>query len=164
MRGLKTAIRVSNVLSWINMVIWGYFVLQMVLAGISTGAILFVVFGFFLSAVVLHNYAAQQLTKSLRDPAVPLDHQTPAGIRFIGLVALLFGVIFLGCGFIFLFYSREMLKIVQAQSPMFKEINVALVRKEGIIVMLPGLAVTVNVFLSFRLLRWYYLSKDNAVK
>jgi len=141
------------------MVIWGYFVLQMVLAGISTGAILFVVFGFFLSAVVLHNYAALQLTKSLRDPAVPLGHQTPAGIRFIGMVALLFGVIFLGCGLILLVNSGEMLKLMQAQSTMFKDINVALVRKQGVTAMLLGLAVTVNVFLSFRLLRWYFLSK-----
>jgi hypothetical protein len=122
------------------------------------------VIAFFLSAIVLHNYAALQLQKSIRNPAIKLSNHTPTGIRFVGFIALFLGVCYLANGFKVLQDPIESLKLVQAQAPeYFKTVPVANIRIWGAIVLMLGMCISVNVFLNFRLLRWYYLVKQSDI-
>src|SRR5262249_51515427 len=113
-------------------------------------------------AIPLNCYAALQLHKSIRQPAVKLSHQTPAGIRFVGFVAMFFGILTVSDAVTALvhpaqltesfqqIYSNSNVKDTPAISP-------AMARNVSIVLLLLGLSVVVNVQLNFRLLRWYYL-------
>jgi len=156
---MRRVLQVSNVLSWINLIFWGLVSFLFLLLGALGGMFPFLVIGFFLSAVALHSYAALQLHKSLRNPAIPLGGQTPTGIRFIGFVALFFGI---GCtinSFTILRNPGESLKLMQSQMAQAKVITIPAIRTWCLITLMLGLSIVVNVFLNFRLLRWYYFIK-----
>jgi hypothetical protein len=161
---MKTAVKISNVLSWINIIVWGLVILEALVIGLASGVFLYLILAFFLSSVILHSYAALKLRKSIRNPDIPLGSQTPAGIRFIGFVALLFGASCLANGITILQNAKESLKFMQAQMPQLKDMNVSYMRSLGAVAVLVGLSVAGNVFINFRLLRWYQFSKANSEK
>jgi hypothetical protein len=107
---------------------------------------------------LLHSYAALQLHKSIKNPAVPLSNQTPVGIRLIGFVALFFGITYFANGIAILQSPGEFVKLMQAQLPQAKFNNGSL-RAGGLFTLLCGLSISLNVFLNFRLLRWYFFMK-----
>ena len=154
---------ISTILSWINLVFWSFICLGMLL-GTAVGGAAFLIGAFFFSAIPLHSYAALQLHKSLRNPAVPLKRQTITGLRLMGFVTLFFGVMFLANSFAALRNTKEVLEMERSLWPGFKDFNERSVRTGGVFALLLGLSVTVNVFLNFRLLRWYYMSKEDQDK
>jgi len=161
---MKTVLKIAAVLSWINLIVWGLFVVILVLSALSFHSMAFVIFAFFLSAIVLHNYAALQLQKSIRNPAIKLSNHTPTGLRFVGFIALFLGVCYLANGFALLQDPQGWLKSMQTQAPeFFKTLSVSAIREGGAIALVLGLCIAVNVLLNFRLLRWYYLVKQSDI-
>lgn len=161
---MNKALKIASVLSWINLIVWGIICLLGLLSMLTSGNVVMIVGFFLLSSIVLHSYAAIQLHKSIRNPAVPLSSQTPTGIRFIGFAALFFGITYLAYGTAIIQNAKEFLQMVQSSMPQFKEVREKDLRVGGVIAMLLGMSITINVFLNFRLLRWYLLSRNNVDK
>ena len=70
---MKTALKISNVLSWINLIIGGILVLGGLLSMLMTpNASILLVSIVLTGSIVLHSYAALQLRKSIIHPEVPL--------------------------------------------------------------------------------------------
>ena len=100
-----------------------------------------------------------------------VEQQTPMGIRFVGFIALFFGVNSIGDGFALIKNPREFLDFLKdfytkqapeiAQMPAFKSIGLADMRTAGVICLILGLCMAVNVVLNLRLLRWYLLLRKN---
>jgi hypothetical protein len=160
---LKKILKLSGILSWFNLVLWGLVISLGVLGALALQSFALVVICFLLSVIILHSYAALQLHKSIRNPSLPLSNQTPVGIRLIGFVALFFGIAFVINGFALASNTREIVQYAQTQMPQMKTIPagtlVNAARVEGIFVFLCGLSIALNVFLNFRLLRWYFFMK-----
>jgi hypothetical protein len=113
-----------------------------------------------IASIPLHSYAAIQLHKSIRRPEIKLSHNTPVGIRFVGVVALLFGFAFLLIGMVMAKNAPEMLSAIKEQGFMkdlYASVTVGMMRRYGIFASVLGLITVVNVILNMRLLRWYYL-------
>ena len=162
---MKTALKVSGVLSWINIILWGYTVLDGLLAGLANGSALLLTVTFFLSSIVLHSYAAMKLRKSILHPEIPLGSQTPVGIRLIGMAASFLGVLFVLLGLVMITATEKTLTMVKTQSPgpygdLYKSITIGQMHQMGVLFLLMGLFVTVNVFINSRLLRWYYVKNQ----
>jgi hypothetical protein len=159
---MKKIVRIASILSRINLVVWGLICAFGLLLTVGSGNWPLVVGAFLLSSVVLHSYAALQLQKSIRNPAIPLGSQTSTGIRFVGVAALFFGVMYIAYGMAIIRHPQDIFKTMQSSSmPQIKEITVGQVRACGAIFLLLGLSITINVILNFRLLRWYHMSKAN---
>lgn len=158
---MRTTLKIASILTWFNLVLWGFMTLMILLAATALG-VAALIGAVLLCAVPLNCYAALQLHKSIRRPAIKLSHQTPVGIRFIGFVALFFG---LSTVMGELGYLRNPGTALEAMKQMFSGmkgfdtsiLTVTTVRLTSAIGLLLGLAVVVNVILNFRLLRWYYL-------
>jgi hypothetical protein len=168
---MNRTLKIATVLTWINMIIWGLLCLNLlfsVVAGATANLIFLVLF----SAIVLHSYASLQLQKSIRKPAVPLNSQTPTGIRFIGIVSLFLGLLMIIAGVIILTnaagvykFLQDFVKDAQAKTSSGDQgftLTIARVRLLGIFYLLVGLSVAVNVNLNVRLLRWYYYIHSNS--
>ena len=160
---MNRILKISTVLTWINMIFWGLGCLLLLLGVLASGMFTMSVLLVFPSAVVLHSYAVFQLHKSIRNPAVPLNSQTPTGIRFIGFVAMFVGISDLFAGINCIQNAPDILKQLLNQGPQLKDLHVTAgqVRALGVFVLLIGLSVAVNVNLNFRLLRWYYFLRDS---
>jgi len=168
---MKTTLKVATILTWFNLIFWGLvdslFILMSVLSlnlPVLAGAVL-------ISAIPLNCYAALKLQASIRHPAVRLSSQTPVGIRFVGFIALFFGINWLGDGYAFLKNTNEFMQFIKdqlaqlpqltQQFPQIKAIGPADIRQAGVFCLILGLCVIVNVVLNLRLLRWYYLVKKS---
>ena len=161
---MNRVLKISTILTWINIIIWGLVILSTTVIGILFHSMALLVIAFLFSVIVLHAYAVLQLHKSIRNPAIPLSSQTPIGIRFIGFIALFFGFSYLADGFAALQNPADLLHMMQAQLPQLKGANTASVRAGGVLALFLGFCISLNVFLNFRLLRWYYFLRDNAGK
>ncbi len=158
---MKTALKISNILSWINIIIGGILVVGGLLSMlVAPNASILLVSVVLTGAIVLHSYAALQLRKSILHRDVPLSKQTPTGIRFIGFMALFFAILNIGNAVVIIQNAKEVLD--QVELPFKPEgINmVAAVRGGGIFSLLFSLGIAVNVLLSIRLLRWYLASQQ----
>ena len=158
---MRRVLRVASVLSWINLIIWGFMSLLLLLSALTIGPFALVAAILF-GAIPLNCYAALRLHKSIRQPAVGLSHQTPAGIRFVGFAAMFFGILIISNAFTALLHPAtflESMRQVYAQSNWKNNppVSAAFARNVSITMLLLGIAVVVNVQLNFRLLRWYYL-------
>jgi len=168
---MNRILKIATVLTWINMIIWSLLCLNLIFNVVTSGATAFLIILVFFSAIVLHSYASFQLQKSIRNPAVPLNSQTSTGIRFIGVVALFLGLLFVIVGIAILTNAAAVLKFLQdymkdmqpkaAGNEMNFTWTISLVRMLGLVYLLIGLFVAVNVNLNFRLLRWYYYIHSN---
>lgn len=154
-------LKISTVLSWCNLVIWGIISSLGILAALLTVNLSFLVITFLTGVAVLHSYAALQLHKSIKNSAVPLSNQTPVGIRFIGAIALFFGILYIGDGVGLLQNTREAVQLLQPKlPPQAKGLNlITLFRASGVFSLVCGISIALNVILNFRLLRWYFLMK-----
>jgi hypothetical protein len=160
---MKRVLKAASVLSWVNLIIWAGISLLLVLSSLVFG-IVALAGAFLLSAIPLHCYAGLQLHKSIRYPAKKLSNQTPVGIRFVGSVALFFGILMITDGIGNLAHPGAMIEAAQQSFPQMKEMRgsmsmftVGFVRISAAVGLILGLAVALNVTLNFRLLRWYYL-------
>ncbi len=164
---MKRLLLLSGILSWFNLIVWGFLVVMgliMTMVFMNIGMLVVV---FIISSIVLHSYAALQLRKSIRDPAIPLGSQTPVGIRLMGAFALFLGILYMGQGWAMLQNSNEIAKSLQDslmdQFPdKMKNINTRVIAREiGVISLVVGIAATANAILNFRMLRWYLFMRDN---
>lgn len=159
---MKTILKVSTILSWVNLVIGGILVAGGLLTMLVIPNAMMILLSVVLTgSVVLHSYAALQLRKSILYPEIPLNSQTPTGIKFIGFLALFFAVLNISNSIIIIQNAGEAIKQAPIPANFPKEINlVALVRGAGVFSLLFGVGIAVNVFLSMKLLRWYLSSKQ----
>ncbi|HEY4337283.1 MAG TPA: hypothetical protein VGM89_15335 [Puia sp.] len=157
---MKRSLKIASVLSWINLLFWGLNLISAILSSVAGFNPLILVSLVLLASIPLHSYAALQLHKSIRKPEIKLSHQTPAGIRFVGLVAMLFGFFFVLGGLLMARNGAEMLNTLREQGfmkEMYAQMTAGMIRQWGIAMLLLGGMVIVNVILNLRLLRWYYL-------
>jgi hypothetical protein len=161
---MKTILRVASVLTWFNIIFWGMIVAFGLLGVLLLGQLPYVVGLVLLSAIPLNCFAALKLHTSIRYPNVPLSHQTPVGIRFVGLMALFFGItnIITGVSVIadpapMLDSMKEMVAQMPADVRGFYSVKKVFVEIAGAALLVLGLLVAINVVLNLRLLRWYYL-------
>jgi hypothetical protein len=162
---MKRTLTVATVLTWFNLILWGGFIALVLLGAFFTGQMAVLGGLVLMSAIPLTCYAGLKLHTSIRYPNVPLNNQTPVGIRFVGLMALFFGIYFVytGIGIVgnpnagidaFKESLRQMPIKVQ---PGVENMAGAIVHLMAIALIVLGLIVAVNVILNLRLLRWYYL-------
>lgn len=168
---MKTTLKVATILSWFNLIFWGLINGLLLLGALSTMNMPGLLIAVLMSAIPLNCYAALKLHRSIRNPLIPLNQQTPMGVRFVGFIALFFGVNSIGDGFALIKNPREFLDFLKdfytkqapeiAQMPAFKSIGLADMRTAGVICLILGLCMAVNVVLNLRLLRWYLLLRKN---
>lgn len=153
---MKTILKITNVLSWINLTVGGILVAGGLLSMLSTpNASILLVSVVLTGSIVLHSYAALQLRKSIVHPNIPLNKQTPAGIRFIGFMALFFAMLNIGNAVVIIQNASEVLKQVELPFKPEGIDLVATIRGVGIFSLLFSIGIAVNVLLNIRLLRWY---------
>jgi len=157
---MKRALKVANVLSWFSVIFIGINVVCGLLLALAGGNPSMILSSVIVASIPLHSYAALQLHRSIRRPETKLSHQTPAGIRFVGLVAFLLGALLVIGGAGLLGYAPELYASMakeKVKMPVLGDLTIPVLREVGGIYLTLGLVVTVNVILNLRLLRWYYL-------
>src|ERR1700710_625540 len=112
---MKITLKVASILTWFNLIVWGYFLVNGLLGAFSMGALPLVAILFLLSAIPLNCYAALQLQKSIKRPEIKLSPNTPVGIRFVGIVAFFFAFFFVVSGTVLMQNVGEMLTMLKAQ-------------------------------------------------
>lgn len=163
---MNTVLKISTVLTWIILVVFGFIVFLGILAGLVSGNMLLLIGSFLMASAILHSYACLKLHRSIRRSNVPLGDHTPVGIRFIGFVVLFFGICNVGNSIGILQNTGEIIKMMQPywQGPKISMADqTSLLRGLAIFSLFLGLCMCVNVFLNFRLLRWYYLVKQSDI-
>lgn len=170
---MKTVLKIATVLTWINIIFWGMIVGFLLLSSLQQGNFTILAGVALLSAVPLNCYAALRLQASIRHPQLPLSHQTPAGIRFVGFMALFFGISMLFTGAAIIHdpgtaataWSEQMDQYPEAlqQYPQIKHIPEYFYTVLGGSMVVLGLLIVVNVIMNLRLLRWYYLRRKSDV-
>lgn len=156
---MKGVLKVASILTWFNLIFWGFVTVLVLLAAPVMGLVA-LVGAVLLSAIPLNCYAALQLHKSIRRPAIRLSHQTPVGIRFIGFVSLFFGLTTVMEELGNLQRPAKLLEMMKESFSGMKGLEVMTVntvRVISVVGLILGLLVVINVILNFRLLRWYYL-------
>jgi hypothetical protein len=160
---MKKIVKLSAVLSWINLIMGAILVAGGLLATVISPSAFTVLFSVILpGSVILHSYAALQLRKSINYPTLPLNTQTPVGIRMMGYMALFFGIMSIGNAGVILQQAPEAAKQLKLQLPaQAKNLDVvALLRASGIFTILLSISIIINVVLNLRLLRWYLFYRD----
>ena len=153
---MRTALKISHILSWINLIVGGILVLGGLLGMLSTpNASILLVSVVLTGSIVLHSYAALQLRKSIVHPEMPLNKQTPTGVRFIGFMALFFAILNIGNAVVIIQNAAEVVKQVELPFKPEGIDLVAAIRGAGIFSLLFSIGIAVNVLLSIRLLKWY---------
>ncbi|MCO5240970.1 MAG: hypothetical protein M9904_13050 [Chitinophagaceae bacterium] len=159
---MKTSLKITNVLSWINLIIGGILVAGGLLSMLSTpNASVLLVSVVLTGSIVLHSYAALQLRKSIVHPDIPLNKQTPTGIRFIGFMALFFAILNIGNAVVIIQNAAEVIKQVELPFKPEGIDLVAAVRGAGIFSLLFSISIAINVLLNIRILRWYMTKEQN---
>ena len=113
---MKKAIAISNVLSWVNLVIGSFMAICALFTIVALPPIAVLISVVLIGCIVLHSYAAIQLRKSLSNAAVPLSKQTPVGIRMMGFVSLFFAFMLFTNSIYMLQNTKELMKQVQIPS------------------------------------------------
>jgi hypothetical protein len=161
---MRTALRFASAFSWFNLFFWGIPLLMDLLRALGQFNVPMLVFLVLFVSIPLNSYAALQLHRSIRNPNVKLSHHTPAGIRFVGLIALFFGALFVLAGGIILKAAPQLAQFIREnkyEQEMLGSLTVDQLRLLGGFFGVLGLIAVVNVILNFRLLRWYYLVKQS---
>ena len=159
---------IGRILAWFNLIIWGIplvsSLLGMLAAFNSSMLVRLVLF----AAIPLQSYAALQLQKSLRHPELKLSQQTPAGIRFVGIIALFIGILVVLAGVLLLQDAKDVLPGLKDQMAGYNmgdtsALTVDNLKAMGGLMLFLGLTVIASVMIHLRLLRWYYLVKQSDV-
>jgi hypothetical protein len=158
---MNTVLKISTVLSWINLVVGCYLLLSGIYGGLMVHDVkIMLIVVVFIGAIVLNNYAALQLRKCILQPTRQLSRETSLGVRFFGFVALFCSVMFVGTGVFVLQNLKEMAQQLPQQIDT-KGLNVqSFLPGVGIFILVFGLTIALNVVLAMRLLRWYYLANQ----
>ena len=162
---MRKTLIIARILTWFNLIFWGG-LLVIALLGVflrqQIAALLSIVL---FCAIPLHSYAARQLQRAIRFPNVKLSHHTPTGIRFVGLVALFFGIVLFGNAYVMLSDPGAAIEVLKQSMPDPKQLPDAQLHAWmhplGIFLLVIGVIVILNVILNNRLLRWYYFIKKN---
>jgi hypothetical protein len=164
---MKIALRMAGILSWFNLVFWALILVICLLNTLTVFNVSLLGGVVLLCSIPLNSYAAIQLHRAIRHPEIKLSHHTPAGIRFVGMIAMFFGVLMVAYGVVILQDTGAVLKLLKEQLPdnkdLFEVVTVDYLRRVGVFALVLGVAVIVNVILNMRLLRWYYLVKQSDV-
>jgi hypothetical protein len=161
---VKKIVQLSAILSWVNLIIGSVLVVSalfsgLLLIGLANAITPIVMWG----SIILHSYAAIQLRKSIVT-SIPLNRQTGIGIRFIGYIAMFIALLWAGSGILLIQHAKELAQQLAKQiqlPPEYKNMDMSqFSRGMGIFFLLLSLSVITNVMLNFRLLRWYYLSRQ----
>jgi hypothetical protein len=165
---MKTVLKVATILTWFNLLLWGFLIVMLALASLAMKATPLIFVLVLLGAIPLNCYAALQLQKSIRQPAARLSNQTPTGIRFVGFVALFFAINFVVNGITLTGNSKAAVKIFNDEMAQVKgaerfHVTAGYFQGLGALIIFLGLCIGVNVVLNFRLLRWYYLVRQSDV-
>src|ERR1022692_982517 len=110
---MKKILALSNILSWVNLIIGSLLVLCALLAIMAFPPFAVMISVVLVGCIVLHSYAALQLRKSVLNAAIPLNRQTPVGIRMMGYMALFFTIMLFSNAVYILQNTQELLKQVQ---------------------------------------------------
>lgn len=159
---MKPTRLIGWILAWFNLVFWGIPIVSSILQSVSNPLILLMLV--FLATIPLNSFAALRLHRSIRNPQIPLNHQTPVGIRFVGTFALIVGGIIGCCGIVIAQNAQQFLPSFKEQMTQYGQtgpITAASLQEAGIFMLVLGVAAVVNVILHFRLLRWYLLVRKN---
>jgi hypothetical protein len=168
---MKTILKIATVLTWFNIIVWGAVVTSGLLGALAQGQMLYVAAAVLLSSIPLNCYASLKLQRSIRYSNIPLSHETPVGIRFVGLMAFFIGIIYLGAGLLIISDPKSILdamkempaKLSGVTPEEMASMGKVIVLSLGVILVVLGLLVAVNVNLNLRLLRWYYLVHKSDV-
>jgi len=154
---LRKLVRFSNILSWCNLIIAALLILFALVSGLTVLGIVNALTPIvLLGSILLHSYAAIQLSRSLLRPSIPLSRQTPTGIRLLGYISLFFAFLYGASGIAILQNSKELLKQVEIPAEL-KSVNIERIfRVSAIFALIYSIAIIVNVIINFRLLRWFY--------
>lgn len=159
---MKTEIKISTILSWINLIVGGMWVFAGVLAVLVMGNMMLLLPVLLIASIVLHSYATMQLIRSLKDPSVPLSSQTPMGIRMVGFLALFFAVSNIISAVTVWQNSGEFVAQMRETLPeQLKDFDIK-PYLQGMVVFLVifNVCIAVNVLISMRLMRRYQLSQQ----
>ncbi len=164
---MKSTLQAAKILTWLNLIVWGGMLAFMLLFGLAARVAPMIIAVFLFSAIPLHSYASLKLQKSIRHTQIKLNNQTPVGVRFIGFVALFFGLATVANAYFILADPKTTLDSMKASMADTKGITpdelMAVLKVVAVFIMLMGLSVVINVILNMRLLRWYYLVKQSDV-
>lgn len=166
---MESQTKLTAFLSWFNLVIASILALFGLISGLIMRSIPFALMVLLLGgAIILHSYAALQLKKSIDHPEIPLGHQTPIGIRFMGYVALFFAFLTITNSFTALQHTDEIIKryselmkqgILPANTPRYNMRGTII--GTSIFTILFSLTIILNVYLNLRMYRWYQLNSRN---
>src|SRR5579872_4848075 len=167
---MKIVLKIASALTWFNIVFWGLLVAMFLLFALQLANLPILAVVVLLSAIPLNCYAALRLHACIRNPQLRLSHQTPAGIRFVGFIALFFGICMLFSGLSMIHdpktalnsWTEQMDQMPEmARQYPYKNLGEAYFVRVGIAALTLGLFISLNVILNLRLLRWYYLVKKS---
>jgi len=161
---MKKIVAVTNILSWINLVVGSILAFCAFLTIVALPAIAVMVSVVLIGCVVLHSYAALQLRKSIINKSIPLNKQTPAGIRIMGYMALFFTIMLFSNAVYMLQNTKELLKQVQFPKEMKNVDITGVIHGTSIFMLLFSISVIVNVVLNLRLLSWYTIANRSEPK
>lgn len=113
------------------------------------------------ASIVLHSYATMQLRKSILNPDVPLNNQTSGGIRLVGYIALFFSIMNITSAVMIIQNAPEAAKQITLPIKVEGFDLISAIRFTGIFSLIFSISVAVNVMLSFQMLRWYLINKNN---
>ncbi|HEV2479258.1 MAG TPA: hypothetical protein VGS79_06330 [Puia sp.] len=164
---MKIVQTLGRALAWFNLIYWGLSVVTSLLQGLAAGNMAIIVASVFLAAVPLNSYASLQLHRSIRNPAVKLNHQTPVGIRFVGSFVVLIGAFLAGVGLLVVVGAKQIFPMIKENAvdmpqPFTIKSSGELVEM-GAILLFFGSLMLIGAVLNMRLLRWYYLVKRSDV-
>ena len=164
---MKTVRTLGRILAWFNLIYWGLGVLNGLLLAMSVGMPLIWVIVVLMAAIPLSSYAALQLHKSIRRPEIPVNHNTPVGIRFVGAFAIFIGIGCIGFGMLLIEWPQDFLPMFKEQAANMNQLvaptTVGMVRELGGFAIVLGIVAITSALLNMRLLRWYLLAKrDDA--
>ncbi|HXB43994.1 MAG TPA: hypothetical protein VNV85_08050 [Puia sp.] len=161
---MKKILNVSNILSWINLIIGSFLVLCALLTIRTFPPLAVLISVVLVGCIVLHSHAAMQLRKSILHATIPLSKQTPIGIRVMGYMALFFAIMLFSNAVYLLQNTQQVLKQVQFPKEMKNVDITGVIRGTSIFLVLFSISVIVNVVLNLRLLRFYALSHSSQSK
>jgi len=164
---MRTARIIGWILAWFNLIFWGIPVISSIFQTLASPNPLILVILVFFAAIPLNSFAALQLHRSIRNPQVRLNHQTPVGIRFVGTFALFVGALIVISGVVIVGSARDMLPVWKEQMAQYKQSEtlstVSGLQGMGALMIVLGLAAVANAIINMRLLRWYYLVRQSDI-
>ena len=158
---MKKILAITQILSWSNLVIGAILALFALLTLLSLPALAVLLSVVLIGCIVLHSYAALQLRKSILNEAIPLNKQTPVGIRMMGYMSLFFAIMLFANAIFLLQNTRELVKQVKIPPQVKPSDFINIVHGTAIFILVFSLSVIINVSLNLRLLKWYTVSRAN---